>query len=334
MNEKLGGALRRRLSALGLSKAAIDAAWPRWWSDDAQTSPSATLELYFSVARKLGIEPKSLTEGGTPQFVWQEQARFKHLTSETPQERAAISSFGRAVGALLLPLVAQVELTKVPDSASLRGAILGTGRPFVALVDLLSLCWSLGIPVVHLRVLPRNQKRMASMAVRIGEGGAILLARDSMYPASIAFYVAHELGHLVLGHVTEESAIVELGTTPELGEDAEEKAADGFALQLLTGSSDLKVLPESSDYNAPALASVVRQAASELQIEPGTLAMSFGFSTGNWAVVNSAMHFIYGEEAPVWRVVNDIAARQIDMTLVPKDSAPFLESVLGLEPNL
>ncbi|PYX27360.1 MAG: hypothetical protein DMG80_18770 [Acidobacteria bacterium] len=128
MPEKLGGTLRRRLSALGLSKAAIDAAWPKWWSDDAQTSASARLELYFSVARKLGIDPKSLTEGETPRFVWQEQARFKHLTSETPEERAAISSFGRSVGALLLPLVAQADLTEISDSSTLRKAVLAQGR--------------------------------------------------------------------------------------------------------------------------------------------------------------------------------------------------------------
>ena len=104
-----------------------------------------------------------------------------------------------------------------------------------------------------------------------------------------------------------------------------------FALELLTGSSDLQVLPESSAYNAPALAEVALRAGPELQIEPGTFAMSFGFSTGNWAVVNSAMRFIYGKGAPVWRAVNEIAARQVDLTLVPKDSAPFLASVLGLE---
>jgi hypothetical protein len=336
LNESLGGTLKRRLTALGLSDAAIEAAWPKWWTDDAQNSPSATLELYFSIARKLGIDPRSLYEGESPRFVWQEQARFKHLTTETLQERAAISSFGRSVGALLVPLVPQVDLARIPGAAALRDAILGSGEPFVTLANLLSLCWGLGIPVVHLRVTPWSEKRMAAMAVRIGERSVILLARDSIYPATIAFYVAHELGHVLLGHLGAESAIVDLGTPSELGnvlelgEDIEERAADRFALELLTGSPDLSVLPQSSSYNAPALAAAVLDAAPELKIEPGTLALAFGFSTKNWAAVNSAMKFIYRRGTPVWRVVNEIAVHQVDLTSVPRDSRPFLESVLGL----
>jgi hypothetical protein len=332
LSEKQGEALKSKLKELGLSNAAINAAWPRWWSDDALSSPSAILELYFSVARKLGLDPRSLAHGDSPQFVWREQARFKHLTSESLQERAAISSFGRAVGALLLTLVPEVQLTEPPDAATLRRTLLGEGHPFVGLAELLSLCWSVGIPVIHLRVLPRERKRMAAMAVRVGSGGAILLARDSMYPASIAFYVAHELGHLLLGHLAKESAIVELAEELQLADDdAEERAADRFALELLTGSANVRVAPEFRDYNAPALAQAVLEAGPRIHIEPGTLAMLFGFSTNRWAVVNSAMGFIYDQAKPAWQAVNAVAQSPLDLSLAPKDSLPFLESILGIE---
>ena len=43
------------LQQLGLSDAAINAAWPEWWSEAAEPSPSASLDLRFSLARKLGL---------------------------------------------------------------------------------------------------------------------------------------------------------------------------------------------------------------------------------------------------------------------------------------
>ena len=54
--------LRAQLRSLGLSNAAIDAAWPRWWSAEAESSASARAELAFGVARRLGLEPESLIE--------------------------------------------------------------------------------------------------------------------------------------------------------------------------------------------------------------------------------------------------------------------------------
>ena len=93
---------RTRLKRVGLSDSAINAAWPDWWSDDADPSSSARLELRFSVARKLGLDARSvLDEEGVPRFIWKDEARFKHLSGETDLERAAISSFGRSIGALL-----------------------------------------------------------------------------------------------------------------------------------------------------------------------------------------------------------------------------------------
>jgi hypothetical protein len=325
--------LKRRLKAIGLSEGAIAAAWPRWWSQDADASPSARLELHFSLARKLGIDPRSLLDAeGTPRFIWKDEARFKHLSGESDVERAAISSFGRALGALLVPAATTLAGPLEIDAWSLRNVIL-QAQQFIGLTDLLSACWSTGTPVIHLRVFPREQKRMAAMSVRVSGRGAILLAKDSLYPAQIAFYLAHELGHLLLGHLGRDGAIVDLENGHPLasGDDAEESQADRFALELLTGRPDPVVLPTSQRYNAPALAAAALDAGPQLRIEPGTLALCFGFSTQNWAVVNSAMRFIYRQAKPVWKEVNAVAVGQLDFTRIPEDARSFVESVLGSE---
>src|SRR6266542_5650566 len=87
--------LRSRLKSLGLTDAGIRAAWPRWWSDDAEQSPSAQAELRFGVARRLGLDPRSLfdDERQPPRFRWRDEARFKHLSGERPEELAGIVSY-------------------------------------------------------------------------------------------------------------------------------------------------------------------------------------------------------------------------------------------------
>jgi hypothetical protein len=323
--------LKSRLKQLGLSDAAIDAAWPEWWSNSADSSASARLELRFSIARKLGLDARSLTdEEGVPRFIWRDEARFKNLTGEDDSQRAAIASFGMAFASIVIGATRTDSRSLPNDPSAIRESILSF-RPFVSLVDLLLLGWSVGIPVIHLRIFPLLQKRMAAMCVRVGERGAILMGKDSMYPAQIAFYLAHEMAHIALGHLKNQTAIVDLEANRLAGpeSDREEIEADRFALQLLTGRPDPQVLPSSDRYNAPGLADAVLRSAESLRIEPGTLALCFGYSTGNWAVVNSAMGFIYSSPKPVWAEINKLAMRELTMEGVPSDSRAYVNSVLG-----
>jgi hypothetical protein len=326
--------LRLRLRGLGLSDQAISAAWPRWWSDDAEASASARAELRFGIARRLGLDPHSLLdEQDEPRFLWREEARFKHLSGESERERAGITSFGRAIASVLvsaLPPSAQ-DLSGI-SARVLRESVLASGRPFVTLVDLLSLSWGLAVPVVHLRVFPWPQKRMAAMTVKVGVRSTVLLGKDSVYPATIAFYVAHELGHIAGAHVAADRQIVDLEDDGPAAseEDDEEREADAFALELLTGEPEPKVLPIGpGSVHGRALARAALESAEALGIEPGTLALCFGYSTGDWRTANAALSHIYTDPRPVWSYVNGVARQQLDQDDLPVDAIDFLDAVLG-----
>lgn len=322
--------LRKQLKSVGLSDAAINAAWPEWWSDDAITSPSARLDLRFSLARKLGLDARSLVdEDGVPRFTWRDEARFKNLSGESEQDRAAIASFGMALGSIIMGAVEVGQGVLPNDALTIRNLIL-RNRPFVGLLDLIALSWTSGVPVVHLRVFPLRQKRMVAMCVRVGDRSAILLGKESNYPAQIAFYLAHEIGHIALGHLSNQAAIVDLesGRLDLEGADQEENEADRFALELLTGRPDTRVLPAPGTYNAPGLAHAVLHSAAALHIEPGTLALCFGYSTGKWAIANSAMKFIYRSAKPAWVEINRLAMRELSIGQIPSDTLPYINSVL------
>lgn len=327
--------LRAALRELGLTEAAISAAWPSWWSDEADHSTSARAELWFNVARRLGLDPRSLLEDGRPRFLWHEEARFKHLSGESELERAGITSFGRAVASILILATPNPSRTiKGVPAADVRGLVLDNTQTYVRLLDLLAFTWAVGIPVIHLRVFPWTRKRMAAMTVGVGDRSGILLGKDSRFPAQIAFFIAHELGHIALGHVAFDRLIIDLEEKqPSLGgEDEEEQAADAYALEILTGQSNPIVLsdPRGARPSARELARIALAAAEELGIEPGVLAQCFGYSTGDWKTATGALKRIYREQLDVWQQVNAIARRELLMDELRPDAIEFLHTVLGI----
>lgn len=322
---------RKRLSEFGLSEAVINAAWPSWWSESADSSSSARAELRYSLARKLGLDPRSLLEDqSAPRFIWKESARFKHLSNETEIERSALTSFGRALGRALLLGTPPAEVSGGSAALELRASILQS-QPYVRFIDLIALSWSLGIPTVHLRVFPLPQKRMAAMTVRVAEGNAILLGRDANYPPQIAFFLAHEFAHIFLNHLKDNEVLVDLEREQEPGKeiDAEEIAADAFALELLTGSSDPRVVSTLPRAGARSLARAALEAGPDVRIEPGTLALCFGFSTGDWPTAIGALPYIYERSKPVWKEVNSIALDQLSLDTLPTDLSAYVRKVLG-----
>lgn len=318
--------LIERLRKAGFSRAAIRAAWPSWWSEEAGETPSGRAELRFALARRLGLEPKPLL-GERVEFVWNDEARFKHLSTHDQTQKAALTSFGMSVGRLLLRATPSVP-TDAIEAEALRDAIM-TGSPFVDLGSLLGACWALRIPVIHLRVFPLEAKSMHAMVVAVDGRFAILLGRDAAYPAPIAFTLAHELGHVMLEHLGDAPALIDL-EDPALARDGDgqEDEADRFALTLLTGSPEPDIQTDIDHFNAPTLAAAVLRASREYGVEPGTLALCLAHGRGLWPVAMSALGFIYGERKPAWREVNGIADGELDWDLLGDEAAHYLRNVM------
>jgi Zn-dependent peptidase ImmA (M78 family) len=319
--------LVQELRRAGLSTDAINAAWPRWWSDNAANSPSAQAELRFTLARRLGIAPKPLAESNKVEFVWRDHARFKHLRGESEVERAILTSYGESIATLLTQIVPGREPMVPPTAQQLRSAILERQK-FVDLQSLLATCWALSIPVIHLRIFPLAAKSMHAMVVRSNERYSILLGRDAQVPAPIAFTLAHELAHIALGHLSNVSALVEVGEPGQDEPDREEIEADRYALELLTGRSNPEITTSFEHFNARELAAAVLSAGEEYRIEPGTLALCLAYRTRRWQTAQAALQYIYSEAKPVWREINKVAIAQIEDN--DSDAGDYLRVVMGL----
>ncbi|MBT2117788.1 hypothetical protein KK141_17285 [Dyella sp. LX-66] len=321
----------RLIRHTGLTSSAVDAAWPEWWSEAAEASASAQAELRFSIARKLGLDARSLVDEGEPRFVWEDSARFKRFAGNAGRDLPILSSFGTCLGRILLMACREEGRGIGVTAASLRRHILSSSE-FVGLPQLMGVAWALGIPVVHLRVYPLAAKKMSAMSVAVGERFAILLARDASYPASIAFYLAHEIGHIMLGHVREGTSIVDIDMMEASGgpQDPEEVAADEYALELLTGSPrpDIRVIGDGR--SARRLATVAQAVGRRRGIEPGTLALAYGFTTQFWPTATRALEHIYDAPQEVWRIVNRIAMKQLDWTRLPEEMDSYVRAIMGM----
>lgn len=276
----------------------------------------------------MGLSPRRLL-GEQVEFVWRDDVLFKNLTAEEESERAALASFGMAVGRALLAGTALGRPIAGVEALELRQAVLSS-QSYVDLLSLISICWAFGIPVVHLRVFPLASKRMHAMVATFGDRAAILIGRDSRYPALTAFTLAHEIAHVALGHVADATAIVDLGdpATRE-SDDPQEAEADRFALTLLTGRSDPIIQPSTKRFTARSLANAALEAATPYAIEPGTLALCLGHQLSAWPLVMASLKHIYSERHDVWRQVNEIAATQLNWDEITSDSAIWLRAVLS-----
>lgn len=322
---------KEELQGLGITKNAIEAVWPIWWSDEAERSVSAQAEMRFSVARRLGLLPKSVIGERQPEFVWRHNAKFKGLSKYGGSEQAALTSFGIALGRHLEKGVpeSKTSLGNLADPANIRKIVL-SGSPFVSLPDICVVCWGFGIPVVHLRVFPLSAKYMVAMAVKTLHGFAILVGKDAVFPAPTAYHVAHELGHIAAGHLVESDAIIDLEELKEQSDlDREEREANEFALELLTGQKSPSLQFASSPRSGLELAGAVNSASAKRQIEPGTLALCYGYKTSDWKTAYAALNHIYERKNDVWRFLNATATKQLDWTAYKDDEKAYIRAVMG-----
>ena len=318
--------LRRALSKAGYSASLLDAALLPDWARDDSSGEDDHLPLRRALTNRLGIRDNAI-QGERIDFVWNDDALFKTLGKADPIERLILASFSAATARLVEGLVTTPIPDRWPSAQELRTAIL-TSRPWVDLSGLLSASWALGIPVLHLRLFPLSRKAMHAVAAQGEERTVIMLGRDARYPAPIAFTLAHELGHVMLGHLGRHGARIELDDEDAFRDSPLEAEANRFALELLTGSAHPVIEPGRKRFNSRMLAQAVLAAAGPNRIEPGTLALVTGHQTGQWAQANAALELIYDQPGEVWRSVNAVAAHQLGRT-TQSGELQYLARLLG-----
>lgn len=333
-------ALVNKLLDIGLSRDLIEASLPEWWQVDDNQSTSARTLVSLMLARRLNIDPSTLLDDSVPVgFLHTGPTKFKHMRLGDGPRRNALIGFASGVGRILLSMLDPAGAIEVPrDPLELREALL-SGRPFVSFGDVITACWSFGVPLLHLRVFPAQTKGVTAIAVRQGGRHAILVARESGFESQYIFHVAHELGHIALGHLQGIGAIIDAdpydpaNRLDELIDDEEERAADAYAQALLTGSANFQVLRQEGIGSAASLGTARELAARAMQmsrdlgVDPGHVVMTFGYSTGEWQLANAAAKYLPQQNAKPATLVNRVLWQQLDTHGSDEQSAAYLKAV-------
>lgn len=266
---------------------------PEWWDDKVAQTAAGFTEAATLIARRLGLDVTALINEQAVRWNKTTPVSFKKADGVTEADVALARQI--TVQALRIAVVPQAgsPVSLARSAAEVRDAIFSAGHRTVHLQNLLNYCWSAGIPVLHVDTFPAKSRKMEGLACQLAGRPAIALNKSLKSPAWAVFLLAHELGHLVCGHVGANGVVVDAQVRQDAS-DAQEQEANAFAVELLTGSPSMRFTARSG-LNASQLAQAARDVGARVNVEPGVVALNYAWHCQRLPVAQAALKQIEGE---------------------------------------
>lgn len=322
--------LQREFTAVGLKPTDAFHVLPEWW-EEAVAHPSGVFEVRGFVAKHFGLE---IGPDGRLRQRLMPHACFKTRTGTDVSEIASARAMATAVAKVVASVTTTPWSGSLPSAPELRAAAVAHGdTPWVGLDDLLDACWSNGVPVIYIPSLPVTKSKMDGMVTFCGGRPVILITKKASAPAWMLFVLAHEMGHVAEGHLDqcEGGAIVDEKVSEEGGDtDEQERAANAYALQVLTGGKKgnirLKWLIPAEE-----LAGKATEFGLKAGIDPGHVILNAVKNSPingkePWPLGNAALKLI-GEDIPTVEMCRNALRRNIGVDDLADDSFDFLERI-------
>lgn len=326
------------LKAAGYPRAYVEKLLPEWWDKSLLKTSSGALQFAVILKQRLGLDVSFADDGNleirsAPCF-----ARFKFRRNTQESELNLAANLGIAMAKLAL-FATKTSYDLLPsDPIAVRDAVVTmTGRNHVDFAGLLDLCWAHGIPVLFLKDLPKSCKRLTGMAVSVAGRPAIVLGFNHAQHSRQLFVLAHELGHVLCGHVRNDDVLIDedldgitetMEASKVIRKDSEEKQADDFALRLIrNGQKDLLTsIPRTR--SATVLAANALAAGRDLGVDPGHLLLTYAMEHNDWMLANMALK--YGRpQPPAVEVVKQRLMDNLAMDALSDENLEYLLSIQG-----
>lgn len=285
--------LYRRLGTAGFDRHFVRAhALPDWWDDALAENPANVALAEIAISRTLGFSIPMLHDDDAPLVPPATSAtRLKRTAGVEPSSLAPAIVVAERMALNLSPYLRDVPaFTGERTASAVRSEILSRSQN-VGLAELVGFAWRSGIFVGQLADRPKNNGRLDGLAMFCDGQPSIVLTSMRDSPPWIAYHLAHELGHLLLGHVRAGDEPIVDGDGDPNDTDAEEQAANAFALEILTGHASPTFEAEYG-LTAERLAEAAPNFGAEHRINPGTLALVYGFSAKRMGVAMGALKLL------------------------------------------
>lgn len=326
------------LQAAGYPRAYVTKLLPDWWDNSLFKTSAGAFQFALILKQRLGLDVSFGQDGDLAIQPGAARANFKHRADTRVEELNVAAGLGIALARLAVFASARpyegmpgnpLELSEMVRASS--------GRDCVDFEGLLDFCWGHGIPVLFLKDMPKNTKKMAGMAVMVDGRPAILLGFGHDQPSRQLFVLAHELAHILCGHVQDNGALIDediadvsegLEGRAQVVRDDQEREADAFALQLIrSGHVDIvRQIPRQQ--SATVLAATALRLGRQFNIDPGHLILSYAKEHDDWIRAAQASRFL-PQAAGAIEALRDRFLSHTDLSVVTDESAEHLLSMQG-----
>ncbi len=316
----------RRLSKAGFDRPFVRSAiLPDWWDEECAGDPELLPEIELRVARFLG-HPVSAVRDSTaaiaaPEVAGAQLRRVRNV--DRGRLAPAIHSALQIGGAVVRSLRGrdQTHAALPQDGLAWRRKLTDSSGG-VTLDAILEDLWQRGIPVVPLDVLPTPS--FQGLACIVEDHPVILLGHKHDEPGRVAFFVAHEAGHIAHGDcrpghpvVDEEDLIVD--------ETAMEQAAERYATRVLVGETSIP--PLEGDHFKD-LATRAAQLESETGADASIILFAWAAKTGDYAAATMAVKALY-RGSGARRQLRAFFDRHVDLASATETDRALLRCVHG-----
>lgn len=324
--------LYRRLREVGVDTPYIKkTALPSWWDESVAESPSGYQETLLLLSRHLGLSIKSLQDDNCPPELRDlgpcNFKKSKGVTEDDLTISRAICTRAAQIAAASIQTPWQGAIPK--SGALIRESILRTGAPWVGLSSLVDWCWLNGIPVLHVSHFPKSTRKMDGMAAVVEGRPVIVLCKRVKQEAWLLFILAHELGHIVRGHVSLNGVLVDEHVSKENDStDEQESEANATAVEILTGNANCRFFSTGRWPNAQKLADMARTYGQRHQVDPGHVALNYSSNRGpDFLPLGNAALKLISPRGDAPKLLHEKMAAAMDWSGIPEDSAEFLMKV-------
>lgn len=284
MKEYSANILYTKITSLGFKRKYITSMLPEWWNDSIAQTQAGFTQMAVLLAKAFSLDFKSLISESdikfnlpSPNFKARTNIDYSDLTNAVALSTVA----AKAALAGLDNVYQKSELT----SYSIRETLLSRGNGWINFHTLVKYCWEIGIPVLHLSM--EGIKKMQGLAISIDRKPVIVLTSKYKH-GYLVFDLAHELGHILLGHTDEEIVIDEkISFSSSIKE--REYEANKFALEILTGNT----INLGKTYHNPShIADYCIKYGKENKIDPLHIALNIAHNRNSWSQVNVVIRII------------------------------------------